>query len=307
MGALETAEKNILKKKMEAERAADDNLNNVLQDEKVRVLFVRAKKLIVEIAKKEVEGVYAKEERKEYNEIRETLAGLLKEMGIDKSTLRPKYECEVCKDTGHINGEACECLKREFSKELIKSSGIDTSLLPRFSKDFSMFENSKEIKCIYDKMRKFVEAKETQVDVVLITGSTGVGKTHLLGCMTSHALDMAKTVKYTTAFNFNQDMLKYHCAKLEEKEDILSPYLNSEFLFIDDLGSENKIKNVTNEYLYLIINERMLNHKKTVINTNLDFGQIQDVYGERIFSRLMHKKQSLKIKFNGVDLRVGLK
>ncbi len=307
MGALETATKNILKKKMEAERVADVNLNRVLKDDNVRILFVKAKKLVVEIAKKEVEGVYAKAERDEYNETRAVLAELLETMGIDKATLRPNYECEKCKDTGYVNGEACECLRREFSRELIKSSGIDTALLPRFSDDFKMFENQKEVKCIYDKMKKFVESKETPIDVVLITGNTGVGKTHLLGCMTMHAIDMAKTVKYTTAFNFNQDMLKYHCAKLDEKEDILSPYLNSEFLFIDDLGSENKIKNVTNEYLYLIINERMLNHKKTVINTNLDFGQIQDNYGERIFSRLMHKKQSLKIKFEGVDLRVGIK
>ena len=70
------------------------------------------------------------------------------------------------------------------------------------------------------------------------------------------------------------------------------------------LLKENKINNVTNEYLYLVINERMQNHKKTVITTNLDFRQIQEVYGERIFSRLMHKKQSLKINFPGNDLRI---
>ena len=84
----------------------------------------------------------------------------------------------------------------------------------------------------------------------------------------------------------------------------MEPYLSSEILFIDDLGSENKIKNVTNEYLYLVLNERMLHHKKTVISTNLNLEQIQDVYGERIFSRLMHKKQSLKIKVSGKDLRI---
>ena len=82
--------------------------------------------------------------------------------------------------------------------------------------------------------------------------------------------------------------------------------VNCDVLFLDDLGSENKIKNVTNEYLYLVLNERMLNHKKTVITTNLNLAQIQDVYGERIFSRLMHKKHSLKIKMEGKDLRVGL-
>ena len=49
----------------------------------------------------------------------------------------------------------------------------------------------------------------------------------------------------------------------------------------------------------------MMNHKKTVITSNFeDFEQFQDVYGERVFSRLMHKQQSLKIRFNGVDLRI---
>ncbi|MBE5739147.1 MAG: hypothetical protein E7354_05425 [Clostridiales bacterium] len=307
MGALETAEKNILKKKLEAEQIADMNLNKVLKDENVKILFVKCKKLVVEIASLEVDGLPSGEKRKEYNDTRELLAQLLVSMGVDKSELRPKYECARCKDTGYVSGTPCECLKRELSRELIRRSGIDASLFPKFSNDYSMFENAKEIKCIYEKMKKFVSSADTVVDLVLITGDTGVGKTHLLGCMTTHAIELAKTVKYTTAFNFNQDMLKYHCAKLEEKEDILDPYVNSEFLFIDDLGSENKIKNVTDEYLYLIINERMLNHKKTVINTNLDFGQIQDVYGERIFSRLMHKKQSLKIKFNGIDQRVGIK
>jgi DNA replication protein DnaC len=154
-------------------------------------------------------------------------------------------------------------------------------------------------------MRKFIdEIDKTLIDTVLILGDTGVGKTHLIECMTSYSLGKGLKIKYTTAFNFNQEMLKYHCAKLEEKDEILDPYLSSDILFIDDLGSENKITNVTNEYLYLVINERMQNNKKTVITTNADFAQIQDSYGERIFSRLMHKKQSLKINFTGVDLRI---
>mgnify|MGYP003294726047 CR=1 FL=1 len=117
---------------------------------------------------------------------------------------------------------------------------------------------------VYDKMKKFIDEREkTKIDTVLITGGTGVGKTHLVGCMTTYALDKGVVIKFATAFNFNQDMLKYHCSKLEEKNDVIEPYLNSDILFIDDLGAENKIQNVTNEYLYLIINERMMNHKKT--------------------------------------------
>ena len=123
-------------------------------------------------------------------------------------------------------------------------------------------------------------------------------------CMMSYAIEKCKQVKFVTAFNFNQDMLKYHCSSLEEKSAIMEDYVNADILFIDDLGTENKIANVTSEYLYQVINDRITKHKKTVISTNQDFAQIQDVYGERIFSRLMHKKSGIRINFEGCDLRL---
>lgn len=299
------AEKNILKRKLHAEEIADRNLNEVLKDENVRLLFVKCKKLVVEIAKIEVSGKRAEKERDEYNDSRELLADVLKEMGVDKSDLKPKYSCLKCKDVGYVNGKVCECLKKEISLELIRQSGIDVNNMAKFNDDYSVFDNPDKIKPIYEKMKKFVdEVDKTSIDTVLILGGTGVGKTHLIECMATRAIDLSKEIKYTTAFNFNQDMLKFHCARLEEKGDMMDTYIKSDILFIDDLGTENKINNVTNEYLYSIINERMQNHKKTVITTNLDFSQIQDVYGERIFSRLMHKKQSLKINFEGSDLRI---
>lgn len=305
MSVRETALKEILKRKIRAEEIADKNLDKVLQDEEIRILFVACKKLVVEIAKLEVAGRDASAKKKEYNDNRDLIAKLLASKGIDKKVLRPQYSCIKCKDTGYVNHKDCECLKQEMSRELIKLSGVDIANFPKFNDDYSAFENPDQVKCIYEKMKKYImELDKVSMDTVLIMGGTGVGKTHLIGCMTNLALEQNRILKYVTSFTFNQDMLKYHCAKLEEKDDIIEPYLNSELLFIDDLGTENRINNVTNEYLYLVINERMQNHKKTIITTNLDFAQIQEVYGERIFSRLMHKKQSLKILFPGSDLRI---
>ena len=299
------AEKNILKKKLQAEENADRKLNQVLQDENVRLLFMKCKRLVVDIAKIEVEGKIATAEREEYNETRDLLAEVLKSMGVDKSELRPQYSCSICKDVGYVQGKMCECLKREISLERIRQSGIDEAAMAKFDDDYSVFDNPNKVKIIYDKMKKYIdEMGTTPIDTILILGNTGVGKTHLMECMATYAIQCGKDIRYSTAFNFNQDMLKFHCARLEEKGDIMDNYLKCEILFIDDLGTENKINNVTNEYLYSIINERMQNHKKTVITSNLDFAQIQDVYGERIFSRLMHKKHSLKINFEGSDLRL---
>ena len=299
------AEKNILKRKLQAEEIADKNVNKVLKEDDIRILFVKCKKLVVDIAKLEVDGKDSSEKRKEYNEARDVIAELLKEKGIDKSELKPQYTCSQCKDTGYIKGVMCECLKREISLELIKQSGLDIDAMAKFSDDYSVFEDPEKVKVIYTKMKKFIKDIDTvAIDNVLILGDTGVGKTHLMECMATYAVELGKEIKYSTAFNFNQDMLRFHCASLEEKGDIMNNYINVDILFLDDLGTENKITNVTNEYLYSVLNERMLNHRKTIITTNLDFGQLQDVYGERIFSRLMHKKQSLKINFTGKDLRL---
>lgn len=308
MSVRDKALKEILRKKIYAETIAERNIDEALKDEDIKLLFMKCKKLIVDIAKKEVDGICARDLRDDYNATRDVLSKLLKSKNIDKANLRPKYSCVKCKDTGVIGLSDCECLKSAINNEIIKLSGIDVSNFATFDDNYDVFEDKERVKTIYDKMKKFIdEIDKTQVDVVIIMGGTGVGKTHLLECMTTYSLAKNKLIKYASAFSFNQDMLKYHCAKLEEKDEILSPYLNSEILYIDDLGTENKINKVTNEYLYLVINERMASHKKTVITTNLDFAQIQDVYGERIFSRLVHKKHSVKINFIGQDLRVKKK
>ena len=300
------AERNILKRKLKAEQLAESRVNEVLKDENARLLFMKAKQLVVEIAKLDVAGESSREKREEYNKTRELMAELLKEIGVDKSELRPKYTCDKCKDTGYQEGKVmCDCLIKEMSIEFARQNGIDIDNLPKFSDDYSIFDNPKKVKLIYEKMQKFVEELDTtQIDTVLLFGDTGVGKTYLMQCMMSYAVSLCKQVKFVTAFNFNQDMLKYHCASLDEKSIIMEDYLNAEILFIDDLGTENKINNVTCEYLYSVINDRLAKHKKTVISTNLDFAQIQEVYGERIFSRLMHKKQGLRINFEGCDLRL---
>ena len=301
-----TAERNILKRKLRAEETAEKNVNAVLKDESVRILFVKAKQLVVDIAKLDVAGKSSKKKREEYNKTRELIADILKDMGVNKADLRPVYTCPACKDTGYLPGRVeCECLKKEISLEFARQNGFDIDNSPKFNDDYSIFDNPKKVQLIYDKMKKFVDELETtQVDTVLLFGDTGVGKTYLMECMMSHAVELCKTTKFVTAFNFNQDMLKYHCASLDEKSMIMEDYVNADILFIDDLGTENKINNVTCEYLYSVINDRLCKHKKTVISTNLDFAQIQDVYGERIFSRLMHKKNGVRINFEGCDLRL---
>ena len=99
-------------------------------------------------------------------------------------------------------------------------------------------------------------------------------------------------------------MLAYHCASLQDKPSIISKYLDSDILCIDDLGTEVIYKNVTVEYLYLILNERQQRGKNTIITTNLTIEQIRDTYDDRIMSRLVSKKDAILVEIDSEDLRL---
>lgn len=75
-------------------------------------------------------------------------------------------------------------------------------------------------------------------------------------------------------------------------------------LVIDDLGTEPMLKNVTVEYLLLVLEERQTRGRATVITTNLTGENILNRYGERIYSRLSHKQYSMMIEMKGNDLRL---
>ena len=122
--------------------------------------------------------------------------------------------------------------------------------------------------------------------------------------MLSELIKQKKYVLYTTAFTMSQNLLKYHTTFDTSKESILSPYLECDVLIIDDLGSEPIFKNVSEEYLYLILNQRLFEQKPVIISTNLTLSEIQDRYGERIFSRLVSKNVSKLFKIENSDLRL---
>ena len=79
--------------------------------------------------------------------------------------------------------------------------------------------------------------------------------------------------------------------------------LDAPLLLIDDLGAEPLMRNITIEYLFLLLSERGLRDRHTVITTNLTPVQLQERYGERVSSRLLNRDTTGIIKLTGKDLR----
>ena len=176
------------------------------------------------------------------------------------------------------------------------------------------FESSDPSK-LPDKVKEYYKKFESWADRfpdikihnIVLQGNTGTGKTYLASSICNRLTSRNFTIQSYTAFGFNNLMLKYHTSFDETRGSIIESVLDCDVLYIDDLGSENILKNVTIEYLFLVLNERLIKNKSTIITTNLTPDQILNRYGERVFSRLMNKSNSVLVKLDGEDMRLKRK
>ena len=169
--------------------------------------------------------------------------------------------------------------------------------------------------------RKFVEAYPVETDGkgLLITGSIGVGKTHLaVGMML--ALIEEKGVK--ALFYDYRELLKqiqhsYNAQVNSTELDVLKPVFEAEVLVLDELGAQKPTDWVW-DTVALILNTRYNDKRTTIITTNYadqpPVGSggtatqratrdetLGDRIGERMRSRLA--EMCVRVEMTGADFR----
>lgn len=235
----------------------------------------------------------------------EQMTKILSIMGLSSKDLKPQYHCPHCEDTGVYQDKYCKCFEQMVNEAF--ASENKSSIISDYT--FAKSNGAKlspTTRNIYEKLQGWCERfPNTKVKTLVFQGNTGTGKTYLASCICNSLTSRQYLVQSYTAFSFNNLMLKYHTTFDDTKPLIMDSVLDCDLLLIDDLGSESILKNVTIEYLFLIINERSLNGKATIITTNLSPEQILSRYGERVFSRLMNKSSAVLLNFDGKDLRVS--
>lgn len=229
-----------------------------------------------------------------------------------------QYQCSKCQDTGYINNEKCSCFKQAIADLMYSDSNIKTILasenFSRFSFEYYSDDYIDEalglsplsnIQKVVAYCKSFIKHFQAHHDNLLLIGNTGVGKTFLANCIAKELLDRGYTVIYLTAFRLF-DILEKHKFSRDEEDSYTASnqfdyILDCDLLIIDDLGTE--LNNAfTNSQLYLIINERLLRQKSIVISTNLSLPNINSVYGERVFSRIVSNYSVHRII--GEDIRL---
>lgn len=223
--------------------------------------------------------------------------------GVKKSDLTPEYDCKLCNDTGFTkNGEKCSCYNLALKKITFDALGIENPSLPSFEN--SKYEDKNGLKKIYDKIKVYCEKfTPSTAKNIVISGDVGTGKSFLAGAIVTQVEKAGYNPIFITAQNLNNVFLKYHTAPIDEKSFYSSLLCDCDLLVIDDLGCEPPFKNVTNEYLLMVLCERTAKSLPTIITTNLSQNQLLDRYGDRVLSRLNDKRRGSFIEIKGEDLR----
>ena len=239
---------------------------------------------------------------------------ILEALPFSEGYLDPVYTCPDCKDTGYIQGQKCHCFKQAIINTVYSQSNI-MDILDR--ENFSTFrfdyfsENNissqtglsslETMKNAVAECKRFITDFDNKPKNLIFMGDTGVGKTFLSNCVAKSLLDQGRSVIYFTAFQIFDILSK---GIFEKDSDAISAHQNifdCDLLIIDDLGTELS-NSFTSSQLFLIINERILRKKSTIISTNLNLNQIMDVYSERTLSRISSNYSIVKLF--GDDIRI---
>lgn len=242
---------------------------------------------------------------------------LLVENGYPGDYLTPQYDCPDCQDTGYIGNEKCHCFKQAIVDLVYSQSNIKNVLeKENFNTySFELFSDSivdpvsrmtprANAQRVVKTAKMFVETFDQEYHNMLLYGNTGVGKTFLANCIAKELLDSGHTIIYLTSFQLFNILEKQAFQKNEEgieADNQLSYILDCDLLIIDDLGTELN-NSFTNTKLFLVINERHLRSKSTLISTNLPIDSIKANYSERIYSRIT--SDYIILKLFGDDIRI---
>lgn len=229
---------------------------------------------------------------KELNELNDTRNTLLKALKIPEA---PQYECKRCGDTGYFGGVLCDCVKDIAAKSCysrligempLESSTFDTFDLKLYPEEKTSDGVSprKQMTAVLRSCKEFVSSFPSGGNL-LLTGKSGLGKTHLSLAVTNAVISKGYNVIYGSAQNLINEVSResFDRSGSTEKIDSLT---SCDLLVLDDLGTEFSTQ-LSASVLYNIINTRLLRGLSTVISTNLTFKEISEFYNDRITSRLV--------------------
>ncbi|MBQ8202936.1 MAG: ATP-binding protein [Clostridia bacterium] len=248
---------------------------------------------------------------KELDRMQKLITALAEERDaiLQKNGVTPaEFSCQLCKDTGYIDGKVCSCIKDAAKKLLIKSLSEELPLeecrFERFDLKYYPDEDTpagnprRRMETLLKLCKDYAESFSPSSPSLLFMGDAGLGKTHLSLSIVYELLSRGFDVIYGSAYNLLSAMENDHFQN--RTNESFSAAVTCDLLVIDDLGSEF-VSPYIQSMFYNVINTRLLANRPTIINTNLNMKEIEQRYSARISSRFIGGYTAKK--FIGNDIR----
>lgn len=238
---------------------------------------------------------------------------LLVSAGYPEDYLKPVCTCPLCHDKGTVDGRWCACFQRlmleEAAKELNANSPLELSSFDSFRLDYypdvlnpALRVSEREImRRNFDYCRAYAENFTGKSDGILMSGATGLGKTHLSLAIASRVLEKGYSVIYGSSPELLRIMEREYFGKSDK--DTMAALTGCDLLILDDLGAEME-KPLYESLLYEIINARVSRGLPMIVSTNYSTTDLQKHYPDKICSRLLSFHL---MPFFGTDIRRILK
>ena len=236
--------------------------------------------------------------------------------GYPADYLNLHYRCNKCNDTGFIGNKKCSCYNQKLIELYYENSLLKNTLKEKNFDNFDLnvfsphrngdekFSPRKNIENIlnYITTDYLPSFKSTNTNL-LFFGDPGSGKTYMSYCIAKELLDLGELVIYKTSDELISNLKDIRFNNNKYLEELL---INCDLLIIDDLGAEQKNEFSITE-LFNLLNKKLLLNKKMLISTNLSLPDINKVYSERIYSRLIGEFKLWKFYSDDIRIMLNLK
>ena len=242
---------------------------------------------------------------------------LLVDNGYPLDYLEERVFCPLCRDSGMLEGEICECVRKRYNQELTKELSV---LLRSGTESFDNFDLSlysadpdassgwiprDSMKLVYDGCRKFANNFPEVSSNLLLRGGPGLGKTYLSACIARVVAGKGFSVCYDSTSSALEAFERQKFSRDAEEADAAAVrvrrMLSCDLMILDDLGTE-MITPMSVSALYTMINTRLNEKRRMIISTNCDDAELDRRYTPQICSRI--HGEFLELPFSGTDIRL---
>lgn len=239
-------------------------------------------------------------------QLQQELKEIYNRAGISENDLKPQYTCKNCCDKGNIDGKLCECykalLKQIACDDLNRRSPLSLSDFASFDLSYYPKDCRNKMTNIFNYCKAYANNFNSDSDSIIMTGGTGLGKTHLALAIANEVIKKGMGVIYISAPDMVTALENYQFNREMSGEEITPQILSDcDLLIIDDLGTEF-VTSFSKGAVYNVFNSRISRGKPTIISTNLTMAELEKNYTDRFVSRITGYCR--RLHFEGSDIRI---